>query len=369
MTTVAWPSIVHVLWSGNVGGIERLTTDLAAEQVRQGMRVGVAFGRAAGPFVESVQAAGAEVVDLGFANGYDLRPRRLSRVALRLAWANVIHLHGYNPAFEMLCRRASRPIVFTEHGNFGQGRALGLDHRVKERLKSRFLKETVDVVAANSAYTADRLKDLYGLAESSVYVVHNGIPIASPEHDLAHPARGDSVRVAFVGRLAGVKRIDRLIDAVSRMPLPRRVGVTIAGRGPLEGDLRERAAALGVEGNVAFVGLCADVPGLLASSDVVVLPSAGEAFGLTIVEGSAVGAFPIIFADGGGALEVIPPDGIVVRDVDELALALERLRGSVALSTDARRARAAWAREHFPISRTCERYLDLYRMALENRRA
>ena len=363
-------SIVHVLWSGNVGGIERLVADLAVEQARQGIRVKVAFGQAVGPFVEAIRTAGIEAAELGFVNGYDLRPRRASRAARMLTWADIVHLHGYNPSFEFLCRRAARPIVFTEHGNFGHGRARGHRHRVKERLKARFLRQRVSVIAANSAYTAARLAGLYGIPEEAVHIVHNGIPRTPPDVHVPRTTRADgSLRVAFVGRLAGVKRVDRLIDAVSLIAGPRSPSVTIAGGGPLEADLRARTAALGVEGHIAFVGPCADVPDLFASSDVVVLPSSGEAFGLTVVEGSAAGAVAIVFADGGGALEVIPPDGIVVRDVEELASTFERLHESPAISSEARLARATWAQETFPISRTHEKYHELYRLALRNRLA
>lgn len=367
MSTTRQFSIAHVLWSGHVGGIERLATDLAAEQVRYGMRVGLAFGQAAGPFCESAEATGSEVADLGFATGYDIRPRRISRATSMLSWADVIHLHGYNLAFDRLCHRAARPIVFTEHGNFGQGRALGLGHRAKERLKARFLRKTVSVVAANSVYTTVRLAHLYGIAEEAVHVVYNGARFAPLLRDEFSPRPNrELLQVAFVGRLAGFKRVDRLIDGVARMQDPGRVTVTVAGGGPLEADLRARAAAAGVAEQVRFVGFCQDVDSLFASADCLVQSSEGEPFGLTIVEGCAAGALPIVFADGGGALEVIPPDGIVVRDVDELASTFERLHGSHAISSEARLARATWARETFPISRTHETYHELYRLALTN---
>jgi len=360
------PSVVHVLWSGNTGGIERLVTDLAAEQVMEGLTVGVAFGRAEGPFVELAQDAGAEVTHLDLATGYDIRPRR---AATRLLTSNdVVHLHGYNVAFESLCRRLARPVVFTEHGGFGKGRKLGLGHGVKQRLKARFLRKTVAVVVANSAYTAARLADLYGVPRDRVHLVHNGIPFSAHSRiENCSSARTGSLRVAFVGRLAGFKRVDRLIDAVARMPHPRHVAVTIAGDGPLEGELRAKATAAGVDEHVTFVGYRRDVASLLTSVDVLVQPSQGEPFGLAIVESCAAGVLPIVFADGGGALEVIPPDGIVVRDVDELASVLARLPGSPAISPPAREARAAWAREHFPISATHRKYLELYRRAAEIR--
>jgi glycosyltransferase involved in cell wall biosynthesis len=100
---------------------------------------------------------------------------------------------------------------------------------------------------------------------------------------------------------------------------------------------------------------------------VLVHPSEGEPFGLAVIEACATGALPIVFSDGGGVLETLPPDGVVVDDVEELAAALDGLLGSPLLLPEARRTRAQWAREAFPIARTSEKYLSLYESALAGR--
>jgi glycosyltransferase involved in cell wall biosynthesis len=168
----------------------------------------------------------------------------------------------------------------------------------------------------------------------------------------------------FVGQLKAFKRVDRIIRAVAHDRRPDGVRVLIAGSGPLEAHLRGLAQELGVAERVRFLGWTPDVTAVLRQADVVVLPSEGEPFGLAMVEGCAQGLLPIAFADGGGALECISPDGRVVQDVDELAATLDEVRGSHVLSEDARRARAEWARREFPIGKTAAGYLELYRSAL-----
>ena len=79
---------------------------------------------------------------------------------------------------------------------------------------------------------------------------------------------------------------------------------------------------------------------------------------------------PIAFADGGGALEVLPPDGHVVTDEADLGRILDGLcEDSAPLDPVARRARAQWATERFPISRTADAYLALYRASLARAQA
>jgi glycosyltransferase involved in cell wall biosynthesis len=138
----------------------------------------------------------------------------------------------------------------------------------------------------------------------------------------------------------------------------------IVGGGPLEDQLRSFAASLGLSDQVRFRGYREDIDKILSSADVLLQPSEGEPFGLVILEGCAHGLLPVVFADAGGALEILPADGIVVRDTTGLAQALDGLLGSEALTDQARARRAAWVRERFPISATASQYLEIYRSAL-----
>ena len=176
------------------------------------------------------------------------------------------------------------------------------------------------------------------------------------------PESGDGLLIVFVGRLVPRKRVDRLLAAVSAVNRPE-VRVRVIGTGPLEAELRDYAVRLDVADRVEFLGLRSDVPDLLDSADVLVLSSQDEPFGLAGIEACERGLLPVVFADGGGALEALPPDGVVVQDVEALATALDRLVGSPALSTAARAARVAWVRDAFPIARTAAGYDAVYRTA------
>jgi glycosyltransferase involved in cell wall biosynthesis len=359
-------AVVHVLWCGEIGGIERLVCDLAAQQIRDGLSVTVAFGQARGPFVQELQEAGARVLDLRLRSGWDLGPSRIRAGAAKLRSSEVLHLHGFNPAFGLLAQRTGRPVAFTEHGNFALGRPIDLREKVKRRLHAAFLRRVVARLAANSAHTADRLAALYRVPRSSVAVIHNGI---DPSWlDLVEGRSGtngvDRLRIATLGRLVAFKRIDRAIEGLAQADGRDRMQLSIVGRGPLEGELRSLAASLGLDDLVQFLGDRVNVAETLAASDLLVHPSENEPFGMAILEACAQGALPIVFSDAGGALEVIPPDGVVVDGVAELATRLDGLTFSPALAPEARRTRAAWVRERFPISRTAERYAELYETAV-----
>ena len=369
MTGERPPVVAHLLWSGGTGGIARLVHQLAMCQQRGGMTVSVCFAQSRGPFAATMRSSGLRVLDLGLGSGYDLRPRRIRAAGRDLAAVDVIHLHAFNLPLGAAAVRSGRPVVFTEHGNFGAGRKLGIAGRLRRPAQRVFLHRACAEIAANSNWTAGRMAGLYGIDVDRISVVHNGID-TSPTTESAPLRDPDAgIVVAFVGRLAGFKRVDRLLRALSQTQ-SRRIRALIVGEGPLEGNLKDLARTLGCDSTVEFLGYRSDVEAILSASDVLVQPSVGEPFGLAIVEACRQGALPVVFADGGGALEVLPDDGRVVTDESELAGVLDELAGNAtALGEAARRARAQWALERFPIDRTAAGYLALYRSVLERRRS
>jgi glycosyltransferase involved in cell wall biosynthesis len=92
--------------------------------------------------------------------------------------------------------------------------------------------------------------------------------------------------------------------------------------------MQQRAADLGVAELVHFTGLRLDIPEIMRSLDVLVVPSLNEGFGRVIVEANAVGT-PVIGADAAGIPEVIE-DGVTgllvpARDPAAMAAAVRRV--------------------------------------------
>jgi glycosyltransferase involved in cell wall biosynthesis len=229
----------------------------------------------------------------------------------------------------------------------------------------RWVARRVGLHVAISHGLARYLAEIEGFAEDGFEVVHYGI-VPGPEPP---PYRGDTPRLAVVGRLVPVKGHDVLLRALARArgELPG-LEVEIAGAGPLDAELRARASALGLDGVVRFLGHVAGAASVLERAAVVVVPSLGEGFGMVALEGmergrtvvaSAVGGLPEIVADG--------ETGVLVPPGDSDALAA----GIVAVAGDLDRARAlgaagrARAVAEFSQERCTVRTAELYRAVLE----
>jgi glycosyltransferase involved in cell wall biosynthesis len=140
-------------------------------------------------------------------------------------------------------------------------------------------------------------------------------------------ADGDRV-VLFVGRLVAFKRPLDAVEAVGRLGAGgARVVLVFAGAGPLAGAVETRARELGVR--VAMLGFRnqAELPGIYAAADVLVLPSdARETWGLVVNEAMACGV-PAVVSDAAGCAPDLIDQGVTgfrvpCGDVGALALAL-----------------------------------------------
>jgi glycosyltransferase involved in cell wall biosynthesis len=123
-------------------------------------------------------------------------------------------------------------------------------------------------------------------------------------------------------------------------PRPR---VVIAGDGPLAAELREAAAALGVDAE--FPGHRGDIPALLAAARVVTVPSLWEGQPLIVQEALRSGA-PIVATRAGGIPELTGPDAALLvspGDPAELAAAVRSVLTDPALAARLRAAALARA--------------------------
>lgn len=177
-------------------------------------------------------------------------------------------------------------------------------------------------------------------------VVANGVDLETMEAAVPDPERSD---VIYVGRLIDEKRVDLMIRAVAglvgRLPSIR---CAIVGDGPERAALAALATDLGVAPNVRFHGRVPDdrVPSLMRASRILVLPSAREGYGITVVEGQACGLVPVVAASPMSAAPDLVLDGVdglvVDPSVEGLATALGGLlEDADRLERIARAARAS----------------------------
>ena len=168
--------------------------------------------------------------------------------------------------------------------------------------------EKADLVIANSKKTKRQLVEVYGINENKIKVVYNGINLDRFKSSPNKPLKrfGEKV-VLFVGRLTIQKGVWHLLHAAKMVnSIDPRVKFVVVGDGPDRKYLIKLAVSMGLEKNIIFTGKVSDEELLAAyqSSDMFVMPSVSEPFGIVALEAIASGN-PTIVSKTSGVGEII----------------------------------------------------------------
>lgn len=223
------------------------------------------------------------------------------------------------------------------------------------REAARVLDRVAAIVCVSESLAEQTRPHLPPRLAGRLRVVRNGVDVEQ-FHPRGDPARGDRLRVTFVGRLIRDKGADVLLDAVTRLGRSD-VYVRVVGSqnfdagaapSPYVRELHARAAELGDRVRLEPFVPRAQVARVYRESDVVVVPSRwAEPFALTVMEGMASGV-PVVASAVGGIPEVMGPTGVQVRpdDPQDLADALDALASDEALRRRLGAEARAWALDH-----------------------
>ena len=338
----------------HLGGVETYLQTLAeALAARSDMQVSAIVSNESGETVRET-VGGVDVLRLGRAFAAASTPVAFGMTgAIRAAArgserADVFHFQFPYPWGDWAWQRAGSPgpMVVTYHSDIVRQRFLGALYRP---IMGRLLRRADRIIVASPPMVDSAALKPYA---AKCRVVPFGIRPeryeATPERlERAAAIRGRHAApiVLFVGRLIYYKGVDVLVRAMAGFD----ADVVLVGSGPLEGELRELAASLGVADRLTIVPPLDDeaLTAHFLAADVFCLPSVArsEAFGIVQLEAHICGT-PVVstnlptgvpWVNQNGETGLIVPPG----DPSALAEALARL-----LTDDALRARlGARARE------------------------
>lgn len=270
---------------------------------------------------------------------------------------DVVHAHDWlvtHPAIA-LADFFAVPLVATIHATEAGRHSGWLSQSLNQQIHSVewWLANRADALITCSTAMRAEVSHLFEVTDMTV--IHNGIyprgwrpSAASVRAARERYSPAGAPVVVYFGRLEWEKGVHDLLAALPRVrrafPGTRLV---VAGQGRQASALVEQARKLRVRRSVDFVGHLPDraLTALLATADVVVLPSRYEPFGIVALEAAAAGA-PLVASTAGGLAELVV-DGetglsVTPGDVDGIATAVRAVLTDPAAA--ARRARAAKAR-------------------------
>jgi len=287
---------------------------------------------------------------------------------------DILHLNLWNPAscrYGFLAGKSAKiPMIVTEHDPF---KLTGFKNVFK-----KYGLKTVSKIVTVSLENQKLLKKLFPEHKEKIEVIQNGIDIDWWQSQVLRFAEKDryeikteifranknTLIIISVAELHERKGLKYLIKAISEVKekYPN-IKLVIVGEGPDRKNLENLIKKLKLENNVILLGRRKEIPKLLKSSNIFVLPSRREAFGLVNLE-AMITPLPVIASKVGGIPEIIKDGetGILVESENEkeLAQALEKLIPNSPLREEMAKKGFLRVKENFSAQKMAEEHEKLY---------
>lgn len=239
---------------------------------------------------------------------------------------DVIHAHDWltAPAGIEAKRVSGKPLVVHAHALEFDRSGEHVNQSVYDIERAGF--EAADRIIAVSHFTKETIVHRYSIDPDKITVVHNAV---EKERRLGHLRVAKPFKeklVLFLGRITFQKGPDYFVEAAAKvLQKNRNVRFAMAGTGDMLPRMVERMAELRLADRFHFTGFVrgTDVERIYAMSDLYVMPSVSEPFGITPLE-AMVYDVPCIVSKQSGVAEVLE-DAVKVDfwDVDRLALEIQ----------------------------------------------
>ncbi|WP_244287544.1 glycosyltransferase family 4 protein [Vreelandella nigrificans] len=360
-------NIMQICMSRGWGGLEMYPSRIMPELYRQGVTnhgVAIKGSRVA----TSMMEAGAQLFTVPSPTRaiYSL-PRLLSYIDAHAI--EILHCHKSSDlrvAFLLKLFRPGLKLFFTEH--------MGVT-RSKKGLYHRFAYSQVTRVFSISQATYQRNLRALPLPSERIHCLGLGVDLGTYSAALISKAElglpENRCLIALPGRITPGKGHEVWLDALAMLKQTTSWhALVIGGLNAAEGadelfvaEIKKKAAHLGLEDRVSFLGFRRDVPMLLQAMDIVCIPSRNEAFGLTVIESMAAGC-AVVGANSGAIPELIDAERGRLADplsVTEWVAAISELLNAPALRSKLGEQARQWVAENMTLDVHVSNLLREYR--------
>jgi N-acetyl-alpha-D-glucosaminyl L-malate synthase BshA len=293
-----------------------------------------------------------------------------SRMAEVAEWRelDLLHVHYAIPhsvaamlARQMTAKSRRLPYVTTLHGT--DITIVGADHSYFGITK--FSIEESDGVTSISDYLKSETRSVFGV-ETPIEVIHNFVNCS--QYQPAMAPHGGRPRLLHISNFRAVKRVNDCIRILAKVREQVDAELWMAGDGPERSGAESLAHELGLSCHVKFLGKQNRIREMLPQTDVLLLPSELESFGLVALEAMACGVVPVA-TNVGGLPEVIThgKDGFLegVGDVGAHAARVVEILSSSMIKGRMAAAARRTAEMRFCTTRIIPIYEEYYRRILE----
>lgn len=262
----------------------------------------------------------------------------------------------------------NKPKFFiTEHNTHNRRR-----ERAYFKYIDRYIYSNYDRIISISEKTQENLMDWLEETQKNINkfnIIENGIDVdsfirAQPyiKSEIHSSFTKDSKLICMVGSFTKQKDQSTLIKAIAK--LPKDVSLLLIGEGPLKEESQNLTRKNKLQDRVHFLGFRSDVNRIFKTSDIIVLSSHWEGFGLVAAEGMATGT-PVIASNVEGLKNVVKGGGITFElgNSEDLADKIMKLLKDKRQYNVVSQLCVSKSKE-YDIRKMTNKYLELYEVSL-----
>jgi len=236
---------------------------------------------------------------------------------------------------------------------------------------TKFSIENSPGVTAVSNFLRDKTYEVFD-TKKEIEVIHNFVPFKKQNLEKNIKLRrcfaeDDEFLITHISNFRPLKRVTDIVPIIKKIGNHLKVKVLMVGDGPERFKTEEQCRQEGLCNKIVFLGKQENIPELLSLSNVALIPSASESFGLVALEAMACG-IPCVSTNAGGLTEV-NKDGKTgftrdVGDIEGLADAITTILSDPLLAQKMGKNGKDIAFKNFSVDNIVPKYIQYYEKIL-----
>ena len=359
--------VIHVITSPCAGGAELLVRELTKRTNELGINCKAVYFNNWAECAKTIKLSENEkCLNISYQNPFAIiKLRKFLKSELVENSSLIVHAHLTWPMFfvPLACIGLAIKLVFTEHSPTNKRRNIFFFNHLEKLFYNRYNS----IIAITDGVKKSLLNWVGFSISGKLTKIYNGARF------FAYKERKQlSKRIKFIsiGSLTTQKAFDKAIKVLSKLQ-----GIDwqyeIVGNGPLRSDLEKLITSLNLKDKVVLSGWSTNLEEKYHNSDIQLIPSRWEGFGLVAIEGMSTG-LPVIASDLIGINEVVSSSVdscFLVKNsdnidewVDQIKLCINALEKNLVYISK----QSYLHSKKFSLEKMTKSYIDLYRQVLNN---
>ncbi len=316
--------ILHIINSLNTGGAEKLIVDTLPLYNKNKIKTDLLLLKKSDTILSKQIEGNLNVFSINAKSYYNFS--NIFKLKKIIGEYDIIHAHLF-PTLYLLafCKFLFYPnkmIIFTEHSTNNKRRDKFYLRWIEKFIYSQYNK----IICISKGTEITLLKHIGNNYKGKLITIDNGIDLSifKPNELQPNLRKKEKIVLTQVSSFRYPKDQDTIIRSLKL--LPENVIVQLAGSGPRLDECKKLAKQLNLQDRVSFLGQRSDIPEILHNTDVCIMSSFYEGFGLSAVEAMACKK-PIIASNVEGLKEIVEGFGTLfdVENEKQLAAAILKL--------------------------------------------